>query len=164
MQRQEYVISPNPDFMYRKKIEEEIKTNDGYCISTFRRSEDTKCICKEFREQNHSGWCKCGQYYKILKIPKVCLCGSARFKDDFFEVAHKLTLDGYNVSIPILYSKDEIDKLSKKEKEYLNEVHKAKIADADLIYIINKDGYIGNTVREEINWATQLGKKIKYME
>lgn len=25
--------------------------------------DDTKCMCKEFREQE-SGWCHCGLYYK----------------------------------------------------------------------------------------------------
>jgi len=45
-----YVSNPNPDFLHRKQIEEEIKQNDGYCISVGEHNEDTRCPCKEFRE------------------------------------------------------------------------------------------------------------------
>ena len=79
----EYDYIPNPDFMKRTQIKEDIKLNDGYCISK-PQSEDTKCICTEFREQNHCGVCNCGLYYKVLRSPKVCLCGSTKFKDKFF--------------------------------------------------------------------------------
>lgn len=157
----DYAINPNPDFIHRKKVEEEIKNNGGFCISALQHNKDTVCICKEFKEQNHSGWCKCGQFYKVLKSPKVCLCGSSRFKDKFFEVAQQLTEEGYNVSLPVIFELENFDNI---EINYLREVYKAKIADADLLYVINCDGYIGNTTREEINWAIQLGKKVQYLE
>ena len=160
----DYRINPSPDFIHRKKIEEEIKNNDGYCISANNHSEENKCICESFKNQQRTGWCKCGQYYKVLHAPKVCLCGSARFKEQFLKAAKELTLQGYNVLIPILFITEEIEELTPLEREYFNEIHKAKIADADLIYVINYQGYIGNTTREEINWAAQLGKKIKYLE
>ena len=83
----EYEIIPSPDFLHRKKIEEAIKNNGGYCPCKIDKNEDTLCICKEFRDSNKSGYCHCGRYYKVLKSPKVCLCGSTRFKDKFFEVA-----------------------------------------------------------------------------
>ena len=56
--------------------------------------------------------------------------------------------------MPVLFVKDDLNKLSDDEKKYLNEIHKSKIADADLIYVINYNGYIGNSTREEINWAS----------
>ena len=99
----DYTIIPNPDFIRRKKIEERIKNNDGYCICSLIHDEDTECICKEFKEQNFTGLCKCGYYYKILRTPKVCLCGSTRFKDKFFEVAKEFTLKGYIVTMPMIF-------------------------------------------------------------
>jgi hypothetical protein len=63
-------------------------------------------------------------------------------------------MEGYNVTMPVLFVKEDINKLTDDEKKYLNEIHKSKIADADLIYVINYNGYIGNSTREEINWAT----------
>lgn len=158
----EYDYVLNPDFVKRKQIEEDIKLNEGYCISK-PKSEDTQCICKEFKDQDHCGICQCGLYYKVLRSPKVCLCGSTKFKDKFFEVARDLTLKGCIVTMPMVFvhSGDEVNEL---QKDYLDEVHKAKIADADLVYIINVDGYVGNSTRSEINWALKLGKKIEYLE
>ena len=159
----EYEMMPSPDFIHRKKVEEAIKDNGGYCCCKIEKSEDTLCPCKEFRDQNKTGFCGCGRYYKILKSPKVCLCGSTRFKDKFVEVAKDLTLKGCIVTMPMVFMHTG-DQINNTQKQYLDEVHKAKIADADLVYIINIDGYIGNSTRSEINWAVELGKKIEYLE
>lgn len=40
-----------------------VKENDGYCPCRIEKTEDTKCICKEFREQER-GKCLCGLYVK----------------------------------------------------------------------------------------------------
>lgn len=160
----EYEYVPNPDFIHRKKIEEAIKNNGGYCCCKVDQNEDTLCMCKEFRDQTTSGMCHCGRYYKILKSPKICLCGSTRFKDKFFEVARDLTLKGCIVTMPLVFIHSDDEDINEIQKEYLDEVHKAKIADADLIYVINVDGYIGKSTRSEINFAAELGKKIEYLE
>ena len=158
----EYEYIPNPDFQKRSQVKEDIRLNDGYCISK-PKSEETKCICQEFKDKEGSGFCKCGLYYKVLRSPKVCLCGSTKFKDKFLEIARDLTLEGYIVTMPLVFGHSG-DNINEVQKEYLDEVHKAKISDADLIYIINVDGYIGNSTRNEINWALKLGKKIEYLE
>ena len=159
----DFEIIPNPDFIHRKKIEEAIKNNDGYCCCALDKNDDTKCICRDFREQNEYGFCHCGRYLKVLKCPKVCLCGSTKFKDKFIEVARDLTLKGYIVTMPMVFihSGDEVSNI---DKEYLDEIHKSKIADCDLVYIINIDKYIGESTKSEIAWAMQLGKKIEYLE
>lgn len=46
-----------------KEFRDSIKTNDGYCPCRLAHTPDTKCMCKEFREQE-SGLCHCGLYYK----------------------------------------------------------------------------------------------------
>ena len=56
------------------------------------------------------------------------------------------------------------DEITEWQKEYLDEVHKAKIADADLIFIVNCGKYVGESTKSEIDWALQLGKKIEYLE
>ena len=158
-----FEIIPNPDFIFRKEVEEAIKANDGYCCCALKKSEDTKCMCKAFREQQTYGFCNCGRYLKVLKCPKVCLCGSTRFKEKFFEVAREFTMKGAIVTMPLVFVHrgDVVDEL---DKDFLDEVHKAKIADADLIYIINQNGYIGESTQSEIDWAEMLGKKIEYLE
>ena len=56
------------------------------------------------------------------------------------------------------------DDVSGWDKEYLDEIHKAKIVDCDMIYVINVHKYIGNSTKSEIEWAMQLGKRIEYLE
>lgn len=41
-----------------------VAANGGYCPCAVVKNEDTKCICKEFREQE-SGLCHCGRYEKV---------------------------------------------------------------------------------------------------
>lgn len=55
------IIERDPSF---KKLVEE---NDGYCPCLVMRNEDTKCMCKDFREQNHPGVCHCGRFEKVAE-------------------------------------------------------------------------------------------------
>ena len=49
-------------------IREGLKRTGGYCPCRLDRSEDNKCICKEFRDQmadpDFEGYCHCMLYYK----------------------------------------------------------------------------------------------------
>lgn len=63
--------------------------------------------------------------------------------------------------IPLNFNLKELKEI---EKDYLEEITYAKIAEADMIYVVNCNNYIGETVRKEINWAAQLCKKIQYSE
>ena len=42
-----------------------LKTNNGYCPCRIEQTPDTKCMCKEFREQDSAGKCHCGLYVKV---------------------------------------------------------------------------------------------------
>ena len=46
-----------------QEIREKLKVNEGYCPCRIEKTPDTKCMCKEFREQE-SGECHCGLYVK----------------------------------------------------------------------------------------------------
>ncbi len=160
----EYKIFPTPDFNHRKKIETAVKENNGYCPCMLEKTDDTLCMCKQFRDLSHAEFCHCQRYYKVLNAPKVCLCGSTKFKDKFFEIAKDFTLKGYIVTMPMVFVHSGDEEINEVQKAYLDELHKAKIADADLVYVINCDGYIGNSTRNEIKWAAALSKKIEYLE
>lgn len=43
-----------------------VKANSGYCPCMIERSEDTKCMCKEFRTQKTPGKCHCGRFEKVV--------------------------------------------------------------------------------------------------
>lgn len=57
-------IIETPDKEYAKKMHEAIKKNNGYCPCAVEKSPDTKCMCKDFREQETPGACHCGLYIK----------------------------------------------------------------------------------------------------
>lgn len=58
----------NPDENVVKMIQEGLKQKDGYCPCRRDRTPDTKCMCKEFRDQisdpDFEGFCHCMLYYK----------------------------------------------------------------------------------------------------
>ena len=61
-------VSLNPDEAVVRKVREGLKRKGGYCPCRLEQNEDTRCICKEFREQiadpNFKGYCHCMLYYK----------------------------------------------------------------------------------------------------
>jgi hypothetical protein len=96
--------------------------------------------------------------YKIIT-----LCGSTKFKDDFMEVQKKLTLEG-NIVISVGAFGHSGDVFTEETKEMLDDMHKRKIDMADEIFVINKNGYIGNSTRSEIKYAIATNKKVNYLE
>ncbi len=61
-------ITLNPDTEVTKAVQEGLKKTGGYCPCVLVQNEDTKCMCKAFREQikdpNFEGFCHCMLYYK----------------------------------------------------------------------------------------------------
>lgn len=49
----------NPDQKYVDEMYEAIEKNNGYCPCIIKKSEDTICPCKDFRESNK---CHCLLY------------------------------------------------------------------------------------------------------
>jgi ferredoxin-thioredoxin reductase catalytic subunit len=58
-------IIVNPDKEVVKEVREGLKRTGGYCPCRVAKNEDTKCLCKEFREQTCEGECYCGLYIKV---------------------------------------------------------------------------------------------------
>ena len=48
-------------------IREAVEASEGDCPCAIERNADTKCMCKAFREQDHSGECHCGRFAKVNK-------------------------------------------------------------------------------------------------
>lgn len=58
-------IIRNPDKDIANEVARAVKENDGYCPCRIEKTSDTKCMCKEFREQLTAGECHCGLYQKV---------------------------------------------------------------------------------------------------
>ena len=99
------------------------------------------------------------------KYKVVTLCGSTKFKDEFMAVQKKLTLDGCIVISVGLFGHSGDDEVwTEGTKEMLDDMHKRKIDMADEIFVVNVDGYIGNSTKSEIEYAKSKGLPIRYYE
>ena len=51
-----------------RMVKEGLEQTGGYCPCRLQRTEENKCMCREFREQiadeNFEGYCHCLLYYK----------------------------------------------------------------------------------------------------
>jgi hypothetical protein len=99
------------------------------------------------------------------------LCGSTRFAAAFKAATLAETLAGHVVlsigcdlrtetALTSSLSPSELEML----KDGLDQLHFCKIELADEILVLNVGGYIGDSTRAEIGYATDLGKKIRYLE
>lgn len=106
-----------------------------------------------------------------MKPRIVCLCGSTRFSEAYQRANLEETLAGRIVltigcdtrSDNDLFKDKSPDELERIKKE-LDWLHLRKIDLADEILVLNVDGYIGNSTRNEVNYARARGKRIRWLE
>lgn len=58
-------VKTNTDKDLVKEIKNKLKVNEGYCPCRISKTEDNKCMCKEFRDMIANGivgTCHCGLY------------------------------------------------------------------------------------------------------
>lgn len=108
----------------------------------------------------------------VGKYKVITLCGSTKFKNEFLKAQKDLTLKG-NIVISVglfghsgdseVWENMDEGTLTK-TKEMLDDIHKRKIDMADEIFVINVNGYIGDSTKSEIEYAIKTGKKVNYLE
>lgn len=92
----------------------------------------------------------------------ITICGSLRFKSEIIECALNLELKGNLVISPVFSNNEDKDAFSKEDMDMLIKMQKEKIKLADIVYVVDVDGYIGNQTKEEIEFAQSLNKEIIY--
>jgi hypothetical protein len=112
---------------------------------------------------------------RIINLPDnfpriVCLCGSTRFNDAFAKAQLEETLKGKIVLTVGSNTNSDTELFGHLSHEEFNsirtkfeELHKRKIELADEVFVLNVDGYIGDSTRGEIAYAKSLGKLITYL-
>ena len=105
-----------------------------------------------------------------MKPKIVCLCGSSRFVDIMAVVGWLLEKEEGKIAmglhlLPRWYPDVPDHHLAEAEgvAEQMDELHLRKIDLADEIYVINWDGYIGESTAKEIAYALVTGKPIRYL-
>lgn len=120
-----------------------------------------------------------------IRFPKiVCLCGSSKFKETFDYASQVFTYHGWIVVTMTFFTHYEVEclnhnlkldvenwmKVGNREyvekfvahKEKLDELHKRKIDLATHVFIIDKDEYIGQSTKSEIEYAISKKKPVGY--
>ena len=93
----------------------------------------------------------------------ICLCGSTKFKKEFQKEAVDEALKG-NIVLTCEWFSHVDGYLKPTQEEILKENHYEKIRICDKVVVLNINGYIGEGLRDEIEFAEQLDKKIEYRE
>ncbi|WP_203667107.1 hypothetical protein [Cellulomonas pakistanensis] len=90
----------------------------------------------------------------------VCLCGSTRFTVELRAANRELTLAGAVVVAP-----SEVDgPLTDDQRTALGTLHLRKIDLADRVLVVNPDGYVGESTRQEIAYARAAGKPVSFTD
>ena len=98
-----------------------------------------------------------------MDIKVVTICGSLRFAKEMMKIATQLQLEkGYAV-IQCVYNPDGL-RFEGVDAAKLDKIHRKKIDVSDAIYVVNIDGYIGNSTKNEIEYAIKNGKEVIYHE
>ena len=92
----------------------------------------------------------------------ITVCGSLRFIKEMLQIAEKLELEGNSVLLPIYNLNKNKDAFNSDEILMLSKMHKEKIKLSDAVLVVNVDGYIGNSTKDEMEFAKKLNKEIIY--
>lgn len=92
----------------------------------------------------------------------ITLCGSTKFKVRFRKMEKSLTLDGNDLLSLGFFERSEGIEITDEQEKSLKEIHFKKIDLADEIFVIDVDGYIGNSTRTEIEYALRANKPVHY--
>lgn len=98
-----------------------------------------------------------------MDIKVITICGSMRYSKKMIKIAEELELkEGYAV-IQCVYNVDG-QKYEGIDASILDKIHRKKIDISDAIYVVNINGYIGESTRKEIEYANNNGKEVIYHE
>lgn len=95
----------------------------------------------------------------------ITLSGSAKFENKIIEVVTELTKKGYCVlSFDVFRAQDWPKNISEimKFKQLLSDIHFKKIDLCDELYVIDINGYVGESTSKEIQYAIEKGKPVRY--
>ena len=96
-------------------------------------------------------------------IKVITICGSMKFSKEMIKISEQLELEqGYAV-IQCVYNLED-KKHEGFDGELLDKIHRKKIEISDAIYVVNVNGYVGNSTKNEIEYAKRLGKDILSLE
>lgn len=93
----------------------------------------------------------------------VTLIGSTRFVELFRKIEEELSLKGYLVFTPSVFSQSGVRPLCGVDnKKILDKAALAKIARSEIVFVIDELEYIGDSTKRQIDFAKLLNKPVLY--
>ncbi|MBR1925570.1 MAG: hypothetical protein IJ837_01805 [Clostridia bacterium] len=93
----------------------------------------------------------------------VTICGSMKFANQMKKIAGDISKKNGWCVLQCVYDID-VNKTTKEELKILKQAHFKKIDLSDAIYVVNIGGYVGDSTKSEIEYATKNKKEIIYHE
>ena len=154
----QFNIKNNPNEVAFKEISEAVKANDNYCCCAITKDDDTKCMCKEFRDSKETDYCHCGRFYKVKNYETLALLGDTaedesviNYMNWYERLVHQ---DFIVLGIPLnLYD------IHCGSVNHFN-LCKSIIAKADALIVLGHDQKLYPMVSDLMEWAESIGKKI----
>lgn len=154
----ELKTKPHPNSEIFLEVSNAVKDNGGYCCCAMEKTDDTKCMCRNFQEQDHSGFCHCGRFFKVREFPVITILCHPSDIIEANDIAESLTLQGFIVLTPRYGSEGWYFK----KKQILDEIQRTQIYKADVVFVLNSSRAAVDFLEDEIYWAEDLQKKIIY--
>lgn len=154
----EFDIFKNPYQEEYEEITEAVKLNENYCPCMIEKNEDTKCMCKAFRDSEETEFCHCGRFYKVKNYETIALLGdisSYDSQESFMDWHETLTYQAFAVlGIPLNF----YNPLCGTERHF--DLCKSIIAKSDAVVVLGHDQRLTSMVTDLIEWAGLIGKKV----
>lgn len=93
----------------------------------------------------------------------VTICGSMKFAEQMIKIAFDLEVKHTFAVLQCVYNQKDSE-IEEADYNKLGKIHKKKIEISDAIYMVNIDGYIGDSTNNEIKFALSQGKEVIYHE
>ena len=97
---------------------------------------------------------------------KITICGSLKYEAEINYWHERLAFAGHTVYCMVVLpsqKNNNKDWYTPEQKQTLDLLHLSKIEESDAIFVVDVDGYIGESTRREIEWARIRGKEVFYM-
>ena len=151
-------IKKNPYVEEYEEITEAVKLNDGYCPCLLEKNDDTKCMCKSFRDSNNTEFCHCGRFYKVKNYETLALIGDISdytAQENYVNWYERLIYQNFIVlGIPL-----NLHDFHCGSEEHFN-LCKSIIAKADAVVVLGHDQKLYSMIADLIEWAGYIGKKV----
>lgn len=154
----EFDIKQNPHKDELKEIIEAVEANEGYCPCALQKNEDTKCMCKSFRDSEKTDYCYCGRFYKVKNYETIALIGDTSEDEGTINYMgwyeKMMNQDFIVLGIPL-----DLYDINCGSEAHFN-LCKSIIAKSDIIVVLGHDQKFYFMISDLMEWADSIGKKV----